>query len=262
MEVQEGAPSSRVQRTELPLEVAVASHAGRRNTNADAYAVHRAAGFFAVADGLGDSPRSAIVARMAIEAIGELFLGGWALHSPAERTPREAGERLQLGVLQAHARLYVPGRSKEQRIGTTFAGVVACGGELCVGHVGDSRVYLLRRSKARLARLTEDHTLQGDAIRRGMPHDRAAALPNAHALTRMLGVTRNTDLELVLHRWEPGDIVLVCTDGVSDRVELEALATILLDVEDLTEAARTIIGRTNDLGGWDNATALLVRRPG
>jgi PPM family protein phosphatase len=246
----------------MRLEVGAATHAGRRNTNADAYAIDEVANFFAVADGMGDTPRSAIVARMALDAVGELFLAPWASYPPAERSASEAAQRLQLGLVQAHGRLYAPGRSKEQSIGTTFAGVVSCGGRLCLAHVGNSRVYLLGRSKARLAPLTADHTILGDAIYRGMPYDRAAALPNAHAVTRMLGVTSSIEVEVGLQRWEPGDVVLICTDGVSDRVELDELAGILLDVENLVDAARAIVARAIDAGGWDNATALLVRKPG
>ena len=93
-----------------------------------------------------------------------------------------------------------------------------------------------------------------------MPYERAAALPNAHAITRMLGVTSSREPDLRRQRWEPGDTVLICTDGVSDRVAAEELASILLDVEDLREAAEHMVGRAMDLGGWDNATALLIRR--
>ncbi len=211
---------------------------------------------------MGDIPRSAIVARMALDAVGELFLAPWAARPRTERPVGEAAERLRLGLVQAHGRLYAPGRSRENRIGTTFAGVVACGESICAAHVGDSRVYLLRRSKARLARLTADHTVAGDALGRGVSRDAAAALPGAHALTRMLGVARGGNVEPMRLRWEAGDVALLCTDGVSDHVETEELASILLEVTDLDDAARRIVARASAAGAWDNATALLVRKPG
>jgi len=260
VELEEHAPTSRIRPSEVRFEAAAATHAGRRTTNADGFTIDEPAGFFGVADGMGDTRRSAVAARMALEAVGELFVAPWAFYSFAERSASEAAERLHLGVMQAHGRLYAPGRSKEQRIGTTFAGVVASGGWISVAHVGDSRVHFLQRSKARLTRLTEDHTILGDAVLRGVPHERAAALPHAHAVTRMLGVTSAMEPDLRRQRWEPGDTVLICTDGVSDRVAPEELASILLAVEDLGEAAEHLVGRANDLGGWDNATALLVRR--
>jgi serine/threonine protein phosphatase PrpC len=141
----------------------------------------------------------------------------------------------------------------------TFAGIVVCGATLCVAHVGDSRVYLLRRSKSRLVQLTHDDTVLGDALRRGERYEVAASRPDAHALTRMLGATSGVEVEPIVVRWEPGDSALLCTDGVSDRVEAAAMADILLDAGEVSDAARRIIDRASEAGGYDNATVLLVR---
>ena len=250
----------RLRRSPLPFEAVAATHLGHRDTNADAHLIDEVAGFFAVSDGMGDTPRSGLIARMALESAGELFLGSWPSSSPSERVVHEAVERLRLGIAQAHGRLYVPGRPREQRVGATFAGMVACAGWICFAHVGDSRVYLLRRSKARLACLTDDHTVLGDALRRGVAREVALTHPDAHAVTRMLGVTTHVEAEPLIQRWEPGDVVMLCTDGVSDRVDTEELAVILLDTEHLGEAADRVVARSIDTGGKDNATAVLVRR--
>jgi serine/threonine protein phosphatase PrpC len=244
---------------ELRVDVAFATHVGRRNVNADVVLIDRAAGLFGVADGMGDTWRSRAVAGIALEAVQELFGAPWVLLPPAERATHEGGERLVLGIAQAHGRLYAPGRSREQRIGTTFAGVVACAGALCVAHVGDSRVYLLRRRKARLTQVTEDHTIRGDAVCRGIARHVAAALPRADALTRMLGATPCAEVEPITRSWVPGDVALICTDGVSDCVHAEVMTNILLDVDDLGYAAQAIVERARDAGGGDNATAVLVR---
>jgi serine/threonine protein phosphatase PrpC len=245
---------------EMGVEVAVAADHGRRRVNADVVLIDRAAGLFGVADGMGDTSRSRLVAGMALEAVQELFGVPWALRSPSERSTREARERLALGVVQAHGRLYAPGRLKEDRIGTTFAGVVVCEGVLCVGHVGDSRVHLLRRNEARLVQITQDHTVRGDAVCRGIPGHVAAALPRADALTRLLGATPGVEVEGNTRCWEPGDVILICTDGVSDLIAAKVMTNILLDVDDLGVAAQAIIDRARDAGGGDNATTVLVRR--
>lgn len=260
MHLQKASPRSGVHARGAQLEVSVATHAGRRNTNADAYVSNEAAGFFAVADGRGDTPRSGLVARMGLAAVEELFGGVWAAYSTAERSANEATDRLRLGVDQAHGRLYVPWRSRADRIGTTFAGVVACGDCLSIAHVGDSRVYLLRRSKARLACITVDHTVFGEAIYRGVSRQTAAALPNAHMMTRMIGVTSGMELEPLTHRWEQGDVVLLCTDGVSDHLDTPELTDILLDIDAIGDTASRIVARAIEVGGGDNATALLIRR--
>jgi protein phosphatase len=260
MESVEAGPLSEVRLRERRIEVAAATHAGGRRVNADAFLIDEAAGLFAVGDGMGDTPRSAAVARMVLGAVAELFLAPWSLLPPGERSADEARERLIHGLAQAQGRLYMPGRRPEERIGATFAGVVVCGGALCFAQVGDSRAYLLRRSKGQLAQIKEDDTVLGEALARGVPYAVAAGLPHAHAVTRMLGATSEVAPLPSARRWEPGDAVLLCTDGVSDRVEAEVLACFLLDAGDAGEAARGIVGRAVGAGGSDNATALVLRR--
>ncbi len=262
MENEEGVPASSTRLKELRIEAGAATPAGQRDTNADAYLIDEAAGLFAVGDGMGDTLRSGIVARMALDAVREMFLPPWALLPAADRGPSEAAERLYLGVLQAHRRLYAPGRTRDQRIGTTFAGVVVCGGGLlCVGHVGDSRVYLFQRRGRRIWRLTEDHTVVGDAARHGERdlHD-ASRRADAHMLTRMIGATREVEVEPLVRGWRPGDVVLVCSDGVSDRVDLRSLVDSVLEAGDLGDVAQRVVASAVEAGGCDNATAVLVRR--
>jgi protein phosphatase len=242
------------------IEAAAATHIGRRNTNADAVLLDETAGLYAVCDAMGDTPRSRVVAQMALDAVRELFQVPWTSCPPTERPAGEANRRLLLGVGQAHGRLYVPGRARDARLGTTFAGVVAGGEWLCAGHVGDSRIYLLQASTRTLARLTQDHTVAGDACSRGLPHDAAARLPGAQTLTQALGFRSGVDLQSVVRRWEPGDIALVCTDGLSDPLDDDVIRNILLGTCHLGKAAQRLVDEAIDRGGWDNATAALVRR--
>lgn len=244
----------------MQVEVAAATHVGRkRKTNADCFLLNEAAGLYTVADGMGDTPRAGAVARMALDAVHELFLAPWSFLPPVERSPSEAAERLTLGVMQANGRLYAPGRTKEQGVGTTFAGVIICGARLCVAHAGNSRVSLLRSGSRCFARLTEDDTVFNDALWRGVPYDVAAALPNGRALTRVLGWWPAVSVNPTIERWEPGDVVVVCTDGLSDRVEAPTIGRVLSDFRDLGAAAQNLVDRANEAGGWDNSTVVLVR---
>ena len=260
METHESAAVSATRPAPPEVEAGAASHTGQRAHNADALVIEEGAGLYAVADGMGDAPRSAAVARIALEALREMFLAPWSLLPAAERSPDEAAARLVLGVAQAQGRLYAPGRRRADRIGTTFAGVVVCGSALCIAGVGDSRVYLLRRGKARLTQITVDDTVLGEALWRGMPPEQAARLPNGHALTCLVGATAGVEASPEVRRWEPGDAVLLCTDGVSDRVGAEELAGILLDDGSAAEAAHEVVRRAVTGGGSDNATALVLRR--
>ncbi|APR86221.1 Protein serine/threonine phosphatase PrpC, regulation of stationary phase [Minicystis rosea] len=246
--------------TGAAFEVGVATITGRRRINADAYLIDQAAGFFAVADGMGDTPRSGVIARMALEAVRELFLSPWLDLPAAERWPGEAGERLRLGVVQANGRLYVKDREEAQRMGTTFAGAVVCSNYLCVACVGDSRVYLFRPRTGRLARLTQDDTVLAEALARGVPLEVVATRPDAHALTRAIGTERAIELWPLALRWRPGDVLLICTDGLTDRVDDGTIARTLGVGGDLAAAAQCLVRRSSTVGGEDNATVVLARR--
>lgn len=252
--------SSTAPANEVQLEVAAISDVGlHRQTNADRFLLDEMAGFYSVSDGMGDTPRSGSVARLALEAIREMFLAPWSQLPPEERTVGEAAERFLLGVMQANGRLYAPGRSNEQRVGTTFAGVVVCGDGLCVAHIGDSRVGLVRRRDGRLRPLTVDHTVLCEALGADADPELAETLPNALALTRVLGRKPSVAPSLNRTRWEPGDVVILCTDGLTDRVKPHVIERVLADTTDLEQAGRRLIDGSNEAGGQDNATVVLLR---
>jgi serine/threonine protein phosphatase PrpC len=169
----------------LQLDVGAATSGGRRQTNADAYLIDEAARLFAVSDGIGDSERSVTVARTALEAVREMYAPPWSLLPDDERTLAEAGERMVRGLVSANGRIYEGGATEKPRVGTTFTGVMLCAdGNLCIGHMGDSRVYRLYRDSGKLVRLTEDDTVLADALRLGERYSVAAERPNVYNLTR------------------------------------------------------------------------------
>jgi protein phosphatase len=247
---------------EMRIEVGAATRTGHRRTNADAFLIDDAAKLYAVGDGMGDLPVSGLVARKALEAVQEMFGAQWTALPLAERALDDAKARMVQGIWQADWRVSAPHLPMKRRIGTAFAGVVLCGDAICAAHVGDSRVYLLHRGGAHLdlAQLTEDHTVLEEALQRGVPREVAILHPNAHKLTRVLGVKPGEEVEPIVRSWEPGDVALLCTDGVSDHVEVGAMAAILLDASEISDAARRIVDRADAAGGFDNATVVLLRR--
>jgi serine/threonine protein phosphatase PrpC len=240
------------------LRAASATHRGRRLVNADAALVDEAMGLFAVSDGLGDEPRSAEAARTALDVVRRAFTDDPSpAHADAAALHRVARACLYLGLVRANRRLYEAVPSSE-RTGTTFAGAVVRGEALGIAHVGDSRVYLLCRRG--LVQLTQDHTVLCDAVWRGMHPEDAEALPDRHNLTRVLGLRPEVRIEPVVETWDPADTLLLCTDGVSDRVEPHVIMRILLAHDDPAVAAGRLVGRAYESGGRDNATAIVVRR--
>jgi protein phosphatase len=242
------------------MEVATATRIGRRRTNADGVIVDEPVALFGVADGMGDAPPSAVAAQAVLAAVAEPFPPTWASLPDGERSPREARERLRMGLALAHAKLFRPWLPRRERLGATFTGVVVCGEKLVVGHVGDSRAHLLRARDGRLAQLTEDHTVAGMALRRGMRVEDASRLEDPHRLTQMVGATRTFEPDLFIRRWAAGDLAVVCTDGVSDNLAAGTIASIVLDAASIAVAARVIVDRAVEGGGTDNATVVLVHR--
>jgi serine/threonine protein phosphatase PrpC len=105
--------------------------------------------------------------------------------------PEEASARLLHGIARAHVQLFEPSAPPKERIGTTFAGIVVCrGGRIVMAHVGSSRVYLLRRERRVLDRLTDDHTLLAASQLWGVPCGETATGRDARTLTQAIGATR------------------------------------------------------------------------
>ena len=236
----------------LAIDVAGTTARGRRRTNADAFLIDEAAAFLAVSDGIGDEPDSAMASRIALALVREPFGPPWSARPLAERFASEAAGRLARGLAMANRRETEPGCR-----GATFAGVVVCCNQLCVAHVGDSRVYVLRRATGELEQLTEDHTVFRDLLSRGLSHDSASFERNSDALTRALGKRATVKVSPEAVPWTPGDVALVCTDGLSDFVHPEAMRRVLTEATDAKQAAQRLVQAAEDLGGWDNATAVV-----
>jgi protein phosphatase len=167
------------------------------------------------------------------------------------------GDRQQL--LEANSQLLTESRSKGERVATTFAGVVLCGEHLCLGHVGDSRAYAFSPGTGVLTQLATDHTVFGEALRRGAPKALAAAFTNAQALTRALGVRPLVDLRPVVLPWNSGAVLLLCTDGLSDTLDADTIAAKLLECDDLDSAASRLVDAALAAGSRDNVTVVLGR---
>lgn len=246
--------------TDAGIDFAAATDIGPRKVNADAYLLDDEAGLLAVADGMGDTARSAAVARAALEAVRELFLAPWSSLPRVERSIGEAAERLWLGVIQANGRLHVPRRRAGTRLTwTTFVGAVMCPRHFCIMHVGDSRAYVMRSGTRHLVKLTTDDTVLGRALARGVPHEVAAEQHDAHALTRAIGLRPSLDVRPALYPWGPGDVLLLCSDGVTDWLCAREIADTLVELDDLDAVAHALVVRAVVAGGRDNATAVLAR---
>jgi protein phosphatase len=142
-------------------------------------------------------------------------------------------------------------------MGTTMTVALVEGDAVSFGHVGDSRAYLLRDD--RLEQLTDDHSLVAELVRRGELSPQAAEVhPQRSVITRALGTDPDVDVDTFSVDAQPGDVYLICSDGLSDMVDGETIERILLEHRgDLTAASRALVQAANRAGGDDNITAIV-----
>ena len=220
------------------------SHPGRkRRRNEDAWVCHPP--LFAVADGMGGARGGEIASRVAATALGESVVG--------------SGESRVVALIQeANRQVYERARedSDASGMGTTITVALFENGIVSIGHVGDSRAYLIRDRK--VDQLTEDHSLVAELVRTGrLSPEEAVTHPQRSVITRALGTDPDVDVDVFSVEAKPGDLFLICSDGLTAMVDD---ATILDVVErrrdDLDTAAIELIAAANRNGGEDNITVV------
>jgi protein phosphatase len=224
------------------------SDTGRqRRANEDSFFVR--APLFVVADGMGGAQAGEVASRLAAET----FSGGLPDDGTSE-------QRLESRVREANARIHEV--SQEDRalngMGTTITAAYLDGDELALAHVGDSRAYLLRDGE--LSRLTRDHTLVEELVRRGeLTEQEAAEHPQRSIITRALGPEPDVEIDLRTHRVQAGDVLLLCSDGLTGMISEDEVADLLARAGSLGDAGRALVHAANEAGGRDNITVVLFR---
>jgi len=240
----------------MPAVCAARSDVGcKRDFNEDFYAVDPAQGLFVVADGLGGH----VAGRRASETAVQSFLQACL---PAGDSGGEGAlERLRSAVRQAnHAiRALVEAEPSLKGMGTTLVALQVRGADAALVHVGDSRIYLLRAG--RLHALTLDHSMVADLVAyRRLSASAAQRHPQRHVITRALGVQPGLEPDAAWLRVLPGDVFLLCTDGICGALAEQEMRNALEEAgADLDAAASRLIALANERGGDDNATAVVVR---
>jgi protein phosphatase len=237
--------------------VAGATDRGRaRVRNEDAHLVDGVHGVLLVADGMGGHPAGDVASALAVEEV--------ARHLRASGSSEPAGARMLTAIRRAHARILEAAADDPSRqgMGTTMTALIAPPGEgrVVVGHVGDSRAYLFEQG--RLRQLTRDHTWIEQQIAGGrLTPQQARGHHWAHVLTQALGagdVLQPTVLELDA---SPGQVYLLCTDGLTNMLTDLAIERTLEDALPLglDATAWALVDGANDRGGIDNITVALLR---
>jgi serine/threonine protein phosphatase PrpC len=229
----------------------------------DAQASRGASGhLFAVADGVGGVNGGEVASTLTMETIQEVSIPALQrlCQSGAPERTRMFSELRKL-FHAADARVLAEAGQHEDLVGmsTTLTVAVTVGSTLYVAHAGDSRCYLLRSGTLR--RLTVDHTVAQEMVRHGLIEaDHVARHPYRHVLSNFIGIGEAM-LEVEVHEAElgEGDGVLLCSDGLTGMLPSPLIAAIMLEAPNPEVACHNLIARANDLGGYDNVTAIVAK---
>ena len=237
------------------LTMASATHAGQiRAFNDDSIAADAARGVFVLADGMGGHNAGDVAAETASRVVVERLAKG------ASRAVL-AADRVREAVREANEAVCKAARTDSARtgMGTTLAVALFGDGQVTIGHVGDSRVYRLRDGHLKL--LTRDHSVLQEQAEKGLlDRESARVSQNRSLVTRALGTGYDATPEVSEADVLPGDIVLLCSDGLNDMVDDADIELALAELGcNLDMTAETLVELANDNGGQDNITVLLVR---
>ncbi len=240
--------------------MASATDMGRvREHNEDALACDAWAGIAVLADGMGGYAAGEVASGVAAAQIAADLA---RVKSDYPRIdPRDLAQALRDAVLRANHQIYrIAHRdARYAGMGTTLVAAALTGSVAVLAHAGDSRVYLMRQR--RLAQLTRDHSLLQEQIDMGLVR---AGDPAAHAVrnlvTRALGVDPTMEPEIASHPLLPGDLLLLCSDGLSDMLDDARIEALLNEYSGAAEAAaRRLVHEANLAGGRDNISVILVQ---
>ena len=202
---------------------------------------------YAVADGMGGHRGGHVASRMALEAMAADLSG----HVPNEDTLRKS-------FIRANKEIFARQKLEEEvsGMGTTMTVLWETPEGFYLGHVGDSRCYLMREGV--LTQMSTDHSLVEELVRDGsLAPEEADNYPYRNVITRAVGTSKNIHADISWPEKRPGDRWLLCTDGLTEYIKAPRLRDIL-STPDLSDAADCLLNTALDMGGRDNITLILL----
>ncbi len=230
----------------MRLVVGAATDVGRvREVNEDSYLVDESMGLYAIADGVGGHQAGEVASSTALEAL---------------RAAIRSGKALRDAIEEANDAVYAKSLTDDdlRGMGTTItAATLAAGDTLLVGHVGDSRAYMLRDGELR--QLTTDHSRVQELVDDGrLTAEEAAVHPMRNIITRAIGMDETVEVDVYPVALRAGDRILFCSDGLTDMLLDDFIGTELRREEDPARAATRLVDAANRAGGVDNITVLVL----
>ena len=240
----------------------------RRKVNEDSYLVSPESSLYAVCDGMGGHNAGEVASKMAIDTIAAFIERSgvekeitwpWGLDANLSFD----GNRLKTAIRLANAKVFQAADNREELtgMGTTVVASLVSGKSLTIASAGDSRCYLMRGGALR--QLTRDDSWVSAALGEGILNsDDVEHHPLRNVITKAVGARDTIDLDIVEHELEPGDLVLLCSDGLHGMINDQEVGRILgAATEPLEDLGARLIEAANEAGGRDNVTVVLLRQP-
>lgn len=216
---------------------------------------------FLVADGMGGAAAGELASQMAADTIYDQLTRTWA--SEKEPTPQRFAYRLKeaVEVANGHIHAYAKAHPEVRGMGTTTTAVGILNDHVYLAQVGDSRAYLIRNGQA--VQLTRDQSLTQRLVEAGeLTEEEAARSERRNIILQALGPDPKVKVDLTYQEVRKGDILVLCSDGLSGQVRKEEIAEIATRERDLQTACDRLIALANERGGPDNITVVIVRFDG
>lgn len=238
------------------MNYSVLTDIGRaRSQNQDAvFATDEAVGslpnLFVVADGMGGHKAGEYASNQAIALVKR---------EVASDTESEPVQIINQGITTANNSIYEEAAQDATKsgMGTTMVVATIFDHHMCVGNVGDSRLYVYREGQLR--QVTQDHSVVGEMVRKGeMPKEQARNHPKRNLITRAVGAEKEIRVDFFDETLADGDLVLMCTDGLTSMVEEKQIEEVLASAVPLQEKADCLVELANDNGGRDNITIIII----
>jgi len=236
-----------------------------RDHNEDNFIINEKESLFLVADGMGGLSKGDVASRIAVETIKHFIIQSrveditWPIKPQKKYSLEE--NRLLAAISLANWKIYSESQNdvENRGMGTTLTGFLIDNEQLAIANVGDSRSYLMRDEN--IEQLTNDHSLVMEEVRRGnMTIEEARNHPQKHVINRALGISESLLVDIFPFEFQPDDIFLLCSDGLSDMVSDEEMLSLIQSNKEasLEELGRILIHAALENGGKDNVTAVLV----
>ncbi len=231
---------------------AVSDKGNIRKSNEDNYYIDQDKAFFMVADGMGGHAAGEVASQIAADVSSDYDFN---LESPVETMENLINQANQEIISESRE------KSHQRGMGTTFSSVIIEKQVLYYANLGDSRIYVFDSSEEKLQKISKDHSLVGQLLRDGkITEEEAFKHPKKNIVTQALGLDREIDIDSGLYNLGSDDLILLCTDGLSDLIRKEDMQNIIINNDNIEKMADELLEKALANGGTDNITFIIIEQ--